>query len=205
MLDDAALAPDPDRRAAVERALTQIAGPGAVLVASDRLLAADVARRSWAGEGLSFASPLERVASAVATDTEGIDQEFIADLEVQGMNRLTYLEIAGIVARLSTVDWYARGIGAAPPPLGTPSDEPPTANVAADAAITDSWVPMTSEASAPRTLDALPDEGEALRSLLEPTYIPMAKIGDWSAGDSLTRPQIELVASRTSYLNECFY
>ena len=64
---------------------------------------------------------------------------------------------------------------------------------------------MRGNASAPHALDALPDEGDALRDLHEPMYVDMHSINDWALSDELSRVQIEFLAARTSYLNECFY
>ncbi|MBT8240567.1 MAG: hypothetical protein KJN63_05010, partial [Acidimicrobiia bacterium] len=58
---------------------------------------------------------------------------------------------------------------------------------------------------APHVLDALPTEGTAFRDLHEPMYMPMAEIDHWGYADVLNRPQIEFIAARSSYLNECFY
>ncbi len=204
-LDDAALATDPARAGAVARALDQLAGPGALLTGTDRVHVAGLARRAWDGEDVHVGSPMEQAALWVAADAEGIDESGIASLEASGLNRLAFLEVAGVVARLSTIDWYARGVGAESPALPTASTDPPTAHVSARAQITDAWVPMVGPSSAPRTLDALPFEGDALRDLHEPTYLAMTDIETWDLADALTRSQIEVVATRVSYLNECFY
>ncbi len=58
---------------------------------------------------------------------------------------------------------------------------------------------------APGVLDALPAEGEALRDLHEPMYMEMEQMGDNKYTDELSRAQIEYIAARASYLNECFY
>ena len=141
----------------------------------------------------------------LAVDAEGITRDLIADFERRGLPLFSYLEIVGVVARLSNVDWYLRGIGASVPRLPVPDASVPTGRIATDARITDSWVPMLGKASAPHTLDALPDEGDALRDLHEPMYVDMRSIEDWTLSDELSRVQIEFLAARTSFLNECFY
>lgn len=141
----------------------------------------------------------------LAVDAEGITHDLVSDFADRGLQLESYLEIVGVVARLSNIDWYLRGIGASVPRLPNSDLGAPTGNVAADARITDSWVPMLGNAMAPRTLDALPDEGEALRDIHEPMYLEMRSIEDWTLDGDLSRIQIEYVAARTSYLNECFY
>ncbi len=191
----------------MERAWAQLVSAGPTLSSQARLGVVDGARRAWAGAD----APDERAGvSGVATfwlavDAEGITHDLIVDFVRRGMTLESYLEVVGIVARLSNIDWYMRGIGAAAPRLPAVDAALPTGNIAPRARITDSWVPMLGNASAPRTLDALPDEGTALRDIHEAMYIDMTSIDDWSLDGDLTRVQIEYIAARTSYLNECFY
>jgi hypothetical protein len=165
------------------------------------------ARRAWAGAEAPDTTDdaLGQASFWLAVDAEGITHDLIDDFERRGLSRFSYLEIVGVVARLSNVDWYLRGIGASVPKLPPPDASVPTGRIAADARITDSWVPMRGNASAPHALDALPDEGDALRDLHEPMYVDMHSINDWAQSDELSRVQIEFLAARTSYLNECFY
>jgi hypothetical protein len=67
------------------------------------------------------------------------------------------------------------------------------------------WVPTIGQTFAPHVVDALPAEGEAVRDIHEPMYMQMSDMGDNAYSDELTRAQIEYLAARTSYLNECFY
>lgn len=207
MLSDAALRPDDRRLAAVERAWLNLTSPGPILTAGQRQRVIAVARAAWAGaaEPGSATDMLGEAAHWLAVDAGGISAEIVGGLEVRGLDRFAYLEVSGVVARLANVDFYARGLGASLPALPTAAELPPTGEIRADATITDSWVPMLGGAIAPFVLDALPSEGEALRDLHEPMYIAMEALGDFSCADELTRVQIEWVAAKTSYLNECFY
>ena len=207
MFIGAELPPAPARRVAVERAWGQLVAAGPTLTSRERLDVIAGARRAWAGAE----APEQRAGVAglatywLAVDAEGITHDLISDFSDRGLRLESYLEIVGVVARLSNIDWYLRGIGATIPRLPESDRSDPTGNVAAAARITDSWVPMLGDARAPRTLDALPDEGEALRDIHEPMYLEMRSIEDWTLDGDLSRIQIEYVAARTSYLNECFY
>jgi hypothetical protein len=208
LLDDAALAPDPTRQAAFVRAWSALVGPGPLLTAAQRVSVIGAARRSW--EGAAGPDPqLGALGEAVhwlAVDAGGITKAAIDDLEARGLDRLAYLEVVGITSRLSNIDFYATGLGAARPVLpANPDTAPATGNVAADAAIRDMWVHQSGPVRAPMVIDALPDEGVAFRDLHEPMYMPFQQIFSWDYGDTLTRPQYEYVAARVSYLNECFY
>jgi hypothetical protein len=147
----------------------------------------------------------EHVAHWVAVDAGGLTENHVELWQAAGLERIRYLEIVGVVARLSNVDFYMRGIGAElPQPPEEPSGEP-TGDVRTEAKLTNGWVPALTNLSAPHVLDAMPSEGLAFRDLHEPMYMPMNQIGNWGYADHLTRPQIEFVAARASYLNECFY
>jgi hypothetical protein len=207
MFSEAHLTPSVERAAAIERAWLQLTTSGPTLDSAARLLVMDRARRAWAGAETPDAETgaLGQAAYWLAVDAEGITKDLITNFVEMGLSLESYLEVVGVVARLSNIDWYLRAIGATLPDLPAPDASQPTGNVHPDAKITDSWVPMLGNAMAPRTLDALPDEGEALRDLHEPMYIQMRSTEDWAYADELTRPQIEFIAARTSYLNECFY
>lgn len=226
MLANGKLKPSPARLAALWDAWGNLTGPGPTLSAAQRIGIIASARAGWAGAAVPGAnhteagdsgldSLLAEAAHWLAVDAGGITGEVVAELEARGLDRFRYLETVGVVARLANVDFYLRGIGAglfevtvdgtSRPGGSEPEDRQPTGDYLADAGLTDGWVPATGPLIAPFTLDALPSEGEALRAIHEPMYMPMNEMGDHRYTDVLTRAQIEFVASRTSYLNECFY
>lgn len=208
LLDDADLLPHPTRRDAIVRAWDQLVGPGPTLTADERRAVIGWARAAWAGaDGPDpDGGPAAEAAHWLAADAGGITAEVVDDLEARGLERRRYLEIVGVVGRLANIDFYARGLGASLPAVPGephPSSEP-TGRVAADPTRR-GFVPSVGPLRAPFVLDALPGEGEELRALHEPMYLPMTAIADYTFGDVLTRPQMEYLASRASYLNECFY
>lgn len=207
MLEDALLAPAEVRREAVERAWANLVGPGPLLTAAERHQAIRDARAGWAGAADPNPESGVRGEAAhwLAVDAEGLRSDVVADFEARGLDRLRYLEIVGVVGRLSNVDFYVRGLGAAELALGEPSDVAPSGVLHSDAELTNMWVPTIGQTYAPHVLDALPDEGDALRDMHEPMYVFMTNIGDGTYADELTKAQIEYLAARTSYLNECFY
>lgn len=207
ILNDAILQPQSERLAAIERAWENLTGPGPLLSAHQRLGVIEVARAAWAGSTMpnSVRDLTHEAAHWVAMDAGGLTGETVDEFEARGLDRLTYLEVVGVVARLANVDFYARGIGASLPNAPAGTDQAPTGEINPEAGITDSWVPMLSAALAPFVLDALPSEGEALRDLHGPMYLSMEAFGDFGHVDELTRVQTEWVAARTAYLNECFY
>lgn len=206
MLSGGVLEPSPGRAAAVDRAWSNLTGPGPTLTSAERIEVIGAAREAWAGRtSAPDGSLLAEAAFWLSKDAGGLTGGVVADFERRGLDRFRYLEVVGVVARLSNVDFYARGIGATLPSLPNPDPAPPSGVVAPGAAITDGWVPATGPLYAPGSLDALPEEGDALRDIHEPMYMPMEEMGDQGYVDILTRAQIEYVAARTSFLNECFY
>jgi hypothetical protein len=218
---EGSLSPPIGRNEAIARAWANLTTSGPTLNSAERLAVIASARRAWAtatgtgtgstdgtGNGVDrrgHGSPLEETAYWVARDAGGLTGEVVDGLEQRGLDRYRYLEAVGVVARLASLDFYARGVGA--PLLEAPFDDgsSPTGEVHPDAAITDGWVPATGPLFAPASLDALPAEGLALRDVHEAMYMPMAEMGDPAFVDVLTRAQIEFIAARTSFLNECFY
>ncbi len=207
MLVDAVLPPDPQRLAALTRAWDQLTAPGVELTATERHQVIKDARAAWAGA--SQPNPASGVAGEaahwVAIDAEGLRAEVVADFEARGLDRWRYLEIVGIVSRLANVDFYVAGLGATMLALPAVDHTPPTGRRDPAAVISNMWVPTVGRSFAPHVLDALPAEGEALRDIHEPMYVNFGSIGDGHLVDVLTKSQIEFLASRSSYLNECFY
>ena len=207
MLADAALAPDPTRLAAVDRAWAQLTGPGVELTSTERHQVIKDARAAWSGAaGPNPASGVAGEAAYwLAVDAEGLRADVITDFETRGLDRWRYLEIVGIVSRLANVDFYVAGLGATELPLPAIDHASPTRERDAAAIISNMWVPTVGAAYAPHVLDALPAEGQALRDIHEPMYVDFSRIGDGQFADALTKSQIEFLAARSSYLNECFY
>lgn len=206
-IDSSVLAPDPDRLAAVERAWAHLTSVGPVLSADERHHVINEARRAWAGaESPGADSGVAGEATFwLAVDAEGLTAEVVAEFEAQGLDRLTYLEIVGVVGLLANVDFYLLGLGAALLPLPAPGSDAPSGEIDPEAEDGYLWVPSVGTPYAPTVLDALPSEGRALRDLHESMYVDMTQIGNGHYADALSKAQIEWLAARTSYLNECFY
>lgn len=204
----AALSPDPNRWNVVERAWKNLIEVGPTLTAAERHLVIRSARRAWSGSSQPAAEAelLEVVAHWVARDPGGLTEQLVVDWESAGLDRFRYLETVGVVARLANVDFYLRGLGI--PVFELPAVAPsgvPTGDVAPTARLTNGWVPATGPLFAPAALNALPSEATSFLALHEPMYVPFTEFANGAYIDELTRVQIEYIAARTSYLNECFY
>ena len=205
MLTDSKLKPSPSRLASVQEAWRNLTAAGPSFTAAERVTVINIARAAWSGGTQPVDDPMREAAHWVAADAGGLTAAVVTDFEARGLDRFRYLEVVGIVARLANVDFYMRGIGGALPVALPADDAQPTGDIAPEAALTDGWVPALGPLRAPFSLDALPAEGNALRAIHEPMYIEMSEIGNGGYRDELTKAQIEYIASRASYLNECFY
>jgi hypothetical protein len=98
---------------------------------------------------------------------------------------------------------WALGIGLEP--LPDPTDTDPNDEVDARARLTRGWVPMVGATSITQALSLVPAENTELERLHGALYLTFEEMADPDPQKDLTRPQMELVAARTSAHNECFY
>lgn len=128
-----------------------------------------------------------------------------------------YVEIVGLVAQASLVDLFADGLSLPrielpPAKSGKASQEAP-----AEAAVSTHWVPTAPivdgswkpdvEAEVPnvrKALSLVPDERRMQWVLIDGHYVKGGALSSDFA-HKLSRPQMELIGSRTSAVNECFY
>lgn len=158
----------------------------------------------------------------VRTDPGRLSREWYGQRLAGGLTDAEYVEIVGVVTLCTGVDYFARALGIAPFTLPQPEEGEPSGNRPPSATGGTAWVPMIepgdesgSESNlyagidfVPNIMKALslvPDEARALQRSSDAHYVPVNKIGDPSVRRSLDRMQMELVASRVSALNECFY
>ncbi|MDX1382672.1 MAG: alkylhydroperoxidase-related (seleno)protein [Thermoanaerobaculia bacterium] len=124
-----------------------------------------------------------------------------------GLDPERYVELVAIVATAAAVDHFAAALSLEAPDLpapaaGEPSRQRPEASVARH------WVPTVDDGGAMvlQALSLVPAEEAARAMLSAAQYVPPQSFFDMAyTRDGLDRMQIELVAARTSILNECFY
>jgi len=121
------------------------------------------------------------------------------------VSEANYVEIAGIVSQLSAADTYVRGVGAVPIPLPDSSSGEPTGEISDKARKSKAFVATEDPPSALTSLSLLPGETRNRINLHRPLYLTREQIQDPRHSDLLMRPQIEVIAARTSWLNQCRY
>jgi hypothetical protein len=189
-----------------------LAAPGTWWSGTERVAIAAEARRAMASERTAsrptsiLGEHVTVVVRAVAADSPLITAEWVAGLESKGVAMPAYAEIIGIVARLSAVDLFHRALGMPLEPLpqpepGEPSRTPPPAGLV----VGKSFVPMVRGVSIPQTVSLVPKETVAWQELSDAFYMKFDEMDDPDFTRALHRSQIELVAARTSQVNECFY
>jgi len=158
----------------------------------------------------------------VRTDPARLSRAWFDGVLANGLSDAEYVEIIGVVTQVTGVDFFALALGVAPLPLPDPLPGEPSRHRPDSAKPGTAWVPMIAPEDASgaeanlydaaplvpnivRALSLVPDQARALQRSSTAHYLPVAQIGDPSARRALDRPQMELVATRVSALNECFY
>lgn len=202
--------PVPDRIVrGIDRTLSQIARPGTWWTAAERLAIAGLARQVRAGDPRTPDAGLPAAAAeaviTVATAAQSITEETVQQAEADGVRVEAFAEIVGVTARTVAVDTVARGIGVPSPAFPPLTGGAPTRRVEPRAKRRSAFVPMVGGARAATALSAVRVESEAQEDLHGALYLSYAEMADPVIVKNLPRWQHELVATRTSLHNECFY
>jgi hypothetical protein len=174
------------------------------------------------GSGGALPEDVVDAVHRIRTDPARLSKPWFDDVIAGGLAEGPYVEMVGVTALVAGLDYFARALGIPPFPLPPPLPGEPSRYRPAAAKPEGAWVPMIApeDASGPeadlygeativpnimRALSLVPSEVRALRRAAETHYVPVAQISDPTVRRALDRPQMELVASRVSALNECFY
>ncbi len=160
----------------------------------------------------------------VTTDPGRLTKDWYDRLIEQGLTDTQYVETLGVVVRTVSIDSFCRGVGVPMHPLPTPVPGEPARRRPAQARLEGAWVPTIPNGQetgpdadlywgqpAPNVLRAMslvPDEVRAsLGVLMGAHYLSVTQGLDPASngGRALSRTQMEILASRVSALNECFY
>ena len=160
----------------------------------------------------------------ITTDSARLTESWVQSLIDDDFGYGHYVELVSIVVNLASIDTLHRALGLPLEPLPEPKTGAPDGYRPAGASMDVAWVPMIypenlgeREADiyfgAPqmghviRAMSLVPDAVRWLNNLSEAHYLPTPQVGDMAATGhlSLSRMQTELVAARTSILNDCFY
>lgn len=161
----------------------------------------------------------------ITTDPGRITQKWVEGLFADGLSDGHYVEIIGILYGVLGIDNFSITIGADQQPLPEPEPGEPTRERPEQAKLDGAWLPMVAVGedtgvaediyggakrlpNVIRALSLVPEEVRQMRGLSSVQYIHHTAVIDPSKGNdtrSINRSQIELIASRVSKFNECFY
>ena len=200
----------PDLPAAFTRVWQRLAAAGTWWTGAERVAIAAAARAGYhdatAVPELDLPAPAIAAAVLLGGDPAAVTEAKIAQWERDGLDSNHYVELIGIVGQVTAVDTFHRALGMDLEPLPEPMIGEPSHTVPnPPARKTRAWVPMTGPPSIPISLSAVPAEMAALEDLHGPMYLSYAEMSDPELQRGLSRAQMELVAARTSAINECFY
>jgi hypothetical protein len=185
-----------------------LASPGATLTSQERIAIAADARGSVAVGGAASA-PFDRrtspLASTLMADPGAVDEELVL-ATAASVGNATAVEVIGIVSHLSAVDGFHQALGIPLEPLPEPVTGEPTGDITPDLKRRRTHLPMP-PGPIPVSLDLTPAEGTAMEALSGPLYMTYDDMAhdDFARDPGLNRAQMELISSRTSHRNACFY
>lgn len=139
-----------------------------------------------------------------------------------GVQDTRYVEIVSVVAHVTAIDTFARGLGMSQQALPTPEDGEPSRYRPAEARQHEAWAPNIDEnehgpneadlfqvkptANIRRALTLVPDEARGFFDVVTHQYLSGPQMRDFSQEfRAITHGQIELLAARVSAINQCTY
>lgn len=164
----------------------------------------DLSRDVDAGQELSpwVRAVVDRLAGASST----VDRAFVAPI-VAEMGAPAYAELAAVVAMVVPVDHFHRVLDVDPAPLPTPVAGEPHGAVPEGMVDIGAHIPMAANSpfNVARSLSLAGEDNRVRLRSVRAMYSGAGMAEMVWDNRALSRPQIELLAARTSALNECFY
>jgi hypothetical protein len=131
-----------------------------------------------------------------------------ADEQIAALGEETYTELIGVTAIVETIDTFRAAMGLGEWVLGDPVEGEPTRERPDGVGEVGAWVSQATGptiANVSRTLSLVPMTNHEWRQLVTSHYSRGPEFMNLQWDLPLSRPQTELVASRSTALNECFY
>ncbi len=159
----------------------------------------------------------------LVVDNANLSREWYeAMIAAPGMSEDRYVELVAVTVHALSIDEFHRALGLELEALPQPIDGKPTRERPTLAAQRASWPPIVPRdglnpgdqelygplewgANVISALSLVPENVRWLHDLSEGHYLSFQEMRQPDPLRSISRPQIELIASRVSALNECFY
>jgi hypothetical protein len=193
----------------IERTWQHIAAPGSFYKGGERVEVAAIARarlRSGERPATSLTPTVVDTIEKFAVDAHTITGGWVAERERSGISGPAYVELLSVTSFTVVLDTFAFGVGVDPHPLPTPVPGDSTGEVDERAEVQGGWIPTVGRAFPPTGFSAIPAEHRMMHTLHDVLYIGVPKMVDLGlVRDGLARDQMEIIAARTSLLNDCFF
>jgi len=170
-------------------------------------------------------APVLRLVREAALGGIAVDRQFCEQVQAEGVTEGAYVEIVTLVARIVNLDIFARGLGVPSRQLVVPAqDNSPSfkrpdeaadegfftasiPNLPAGGATAEALYGKNPAANVFRAATLVPEEGKRVIDLISQQYFPAEKLMDFGSdnGHALSRAQVEIVATKVSEYNKCFY
>ena len=138
----------------------------------------------------------------IRNDSGRLTRRWFDDLIDMGLQPEAYVELASVVASVVIIDTFAQGVGLPLPPLPEAVAGAPSFERSDDVVDAGAYLPLARKGRAHilRSLGLVPSASQLFFRTFNPSYYMRP-----NQEFALTRAQVELLASRVSAVNECFY
>jgi hypothetical protein len=147
------------------------------------------------------------VVHRLATDPGRLTRTWAAQ-RIEELGEETYTELVAVTAIAMVIDRFDESMGRPLRSLPEPQAGEPKRIRPDDVGDVGAWVAQTlakTRANVSRALTLVPETQGVWRTLVDTFYSRGAEFLDLHWDRALSRPQVELIAARTTALNECFY
>jgi len=161
----------------------------------------------------------------LVTDPGRITRSWVEKLLSNDMTDTEYVEISGLVSAITVVDTFHAALGLPERELPTPKPGEPSRSRPRTAALEDGYVPVIATSALEgdyadlydtnywvpnvhRAFSLVPEATRVADDLMQSHYFPYETVPRYTDADhsyAINKMQIELVASRVSRDNDCFY
>lgn len=159
------------------------------------------------GAGVHLDAVAVDVVHRVASDPGRLTRRW-ADEAIAELGEETYTELVAVTAIATVLDRFDLLLGEAPAPLPAPRAGAPTRVRPDGVGDVGAWVSQSIEkarANVSRAVSLVPETQATWSALVTACYSRGAEFMNLTWNRALGRAQVELVAARTTALNECFY
>lgn len=147
------------------------------------------------------------VVHRIASDPGRLTRSW-ADQMCEGLGEETYTELVGIAAKSAVIDMFSWAMTDVDASMGEAAPGEPTRVRPDEVGDVGAWVSQSTAsgtANVSRSLSLVPVTNAAWTGLVQALYSRGPEFLDMAWSRALSRPQVELVAARTTAELECFY